>query len=104
MHLLEFQVLHALSNSTDRAVYVSDRLAQGRAMWVASRTGPSLQPHFCDGDDDSGDGGGDHITGHADNIDFGGWGWIRYYVKDSAEIIAFKLHNDLQKRKESKTS
>lgn len=39
---------------------------------MASRTCPSLQPHFYGGDDDNGDGsGGGYIPGNTDNIDLG---------------------------------
>ena len=62
-------MLHALSNSTDRDVYVSDARKSNVS---ASRTCPSLQPHFYGGDDDNGDGsGGGHIPGNTDNIDLG---------------------------------
>lgn len=38
---------------------------------MTSKTCPSLHPHFYDGDNDHGDGGGgDHVTGNSDNIDF----------------------------------
>lgn len=38
---------------------------------MTSRTCPSLQPHFLDGDDNYGNGdGGDHMTSNSDNIDF----------------------------------